>query len=738
MREAFALKEVASQYERLLHGMQATLRELATSHVALAARMDASVTLQPGRSHAEAAAWVETALGGYTHALRHCRAVSAPPPITPAAAAAAAAAASVGGVMTDAMSDADADRLGGASPLSPAAVQKLREAVSVALGERPALSASTSARARGGASLAALAAASPTAAAAAAVDPRTSTTRRSRNRWAANAAAAAASAAGSGGDFSGDAASSFAAFERQPNASSMRDELSGAVAAIALSARKLRLRPAAALRVYGQGVKLRLTVLPASLRLPPLTTPAQALKSAELELGYDERLTFSTAGSAYEQLLGLLADVSPVSAYGPAPLLLQLEVLATAPSGVPRAVGGAVVPLAPMLQASSQASSSSALHTTRIVTLTTAEGTPIGDVAVSAAAPALLASLHRLQAAAPAVELTIHDLTMDPSLLLEAGAWGVWVQTDLLGLAPFAPEAAAQADLAGDGLLRTPANPFDPATGAVHYGHSSRVPVAAGSPAAARLVAAVAQPPTDCVTLELTVFCSGPRGATALGTGRLEVPVPAPALGSGTGGAAAAAAPPQPEMYLRTVALTSLASSSSSTLSGSAGKLGGAGEVEVGEVQLTLKCADALRAAAATLHTQPRLSFAVHSLQLAAAAQADVALAAVWIEAHLPAALADGPMVSERLYATRGELHPTLSLDTALGPSELHALGEALHHDGAPGTALMRRSAWRRSSPVPGRHSSSENADEAEAATSSGTAAADGASVSDRRARKAA
>lgn len=206
-----------------------------------------------------------------------------------------------------------------------------------------------------------------------------------------------------------------------------------------------------------------------------------------------------------------------------------MQLIATSPSSPNRLLGSAATPLAPLLLLSPSLAGSTAPHSfaslphlhssvTPLVLGDERTGEPVGEIAISLGAPSLLASISQAQLASPSIELTIHELEVRPTLLDRLGAWGVWVQTDLLGVAAHAaapsPDAAsgvrAPPDTApptpyGDGLLRTPSMPYERSTGLVQFSHVASVGVPAGSAAEMRLRDAISEAEGADLELELKV-----------------------------------------------------------------------------------------------------------------------------------------------------------------------------------------------------------------------------------------
>ena len=296
----------------------------------------------------------------------------------------------------------------------------------------------------------------------------------------------------------------------------------------------------------------------------------------------------------------MLSDVSPTSPHGPADLQLHLHLSSTSGSGINRFIGEARVPLAPLLQLSASPKPIRATSTA----LLAADGHVAADVLVTVAAPQLLQAVKEATQRAHTLELTVHDLSIDPRLLAQSGAWGVWVQTDLFAAATATSAATAISGSAGTaavsdegdaaGVIRTPANPFD-RSGSVDYGHSSRVPVPLHSAVERRLLETLSSASSGEVALDFDVYCSGPMGPTLLATGTLPIPVPPPAhehaAAPEVDGADEDAAS---DLYLRRVPLLGI----------------NGGGSEIGEIRVTLLCSEVLRAAASRLHHSPELQVA--------------------------------------------------------------------------------------------------------------------------------
>ena len=261
VQEAFALREVAAAYERLLRGMHATLSTLGTYHVALASRFDESEVLHSGPSPLAAASWIESSVRSYAHALERC-AVASSPPLNLFEAGAGDGSAPPG--------------MEGGSPLSPASIDQLLARVAAALGEAPP--ASTSAISASAVFSPKYSAHSPTL--------LSSSASRRPTRWPTSSTDGGSTKAGTG-------TAPTQAF--YPSSSSaVRQASSGVICELLFGARTLRLRGNAADRVQGEMLRLTFKLLPASLRLPSLSTPTTMVRGTETQLGYDDKLTFSS------------------------------------------------------------------------------------------------------------------------------------------------------------------------------------------------------------------------------------------------------------------------------------------------------------------------------------------------------------------------------------------------------------------------------------------------------------
>ena len=678
VQEAFALREVTAAYERLMRGMHATLSTLGAHHVALASRFDESEVLHTGPSPLAQAGWVEHSVAAYGRALERCAVASAPPLDL------------FEGGASEGL-ELDGGRGGGrggvqSSPLSPASIDELRAAVAVALGEPPpasssALSASTSRPRRWPSSTLAPATASRSP----------GLHGRHPSRWA------------EAGRSTVNAPPISASDAPDPD-SVHRQASSGAPCSLQISARTLRLRGDTLDRAHGEMLRLSFRLLPASLRLPTLATPTEKVRDVEIQLGYDEQITFASDGDAFRALLELLAGAPRASDHSPSGLLLHVHLSSTSSSGVNRFLGEARVPLAPLLHQSAAPRPTRAAPTV----LLSSDGSVAADVLVTAAAPELMAALHGLTRRAATIDLTVHDLSLDPRVLATSGAWGVWVQTDLFATASHSPAAldgggrpagrpgrsnarAPDDDASGSaGLVRTPSNPFD-AHGTVQFGHSTRVAIPEHSAAERRLLETLSSASGGEVTLDLEVWGSGPTGASLLAKGSLPVAIPPSSAGFGEEGWVAAAAAAggrasSSDLYLRRVPLTATS---------------GSGGGEAGEVRVTLLCAEVLRAAASRLQRNPEIQIGASQLCLSAAMQADVSLRSVWLEVHLPPPLLSEPeadkgsplLSSQRLYATRGVLSPRITTSLTLTPHQLTRLGGLLHE--SPSATVLPRVAPR-------------------------------------------
>ena len=171
--------------------------------------------------------------------------------------------------------------------------------------------------------------------------------------------------------------------------------------AITLSARQLRLFSPSASQASGQAVAMIIQLLPSSLRLPSLTTPAIAVRTSDaINLDYDGRLTFTPHGHVHEHLRSIFTSTSPVSTHGPGPLALKLSLTLTS-QGVVRTIGSANVPLGPYLFAAAAPHPPPPSPTA----LLNARGSVVAEVTMAASAPEVLASLAADRAQAPAFEV---------------------------------------------------------------------------------------------------------------------------------------------------------------------------------------------------------------------------------------------------------------------------------------------------------------------------------------------
>ena len=260
VQEAFALREVAAAYERLLRGMHATLSTLGSHHVALARRFDESEVLHSGPSPLAAVSWIESSVHAYAHALERC-AVASSPPLN---------------LFEAGPSDGSAaPSMEGASPLSPASIDQLLARVAVALGEAPP--ASTSAKSASAKFSQTHSAHPPTL---------LSASSRRPTRWPTLIADGGKASAGTG------TASSQAFYPASSSAA--RQASSGVVCELRFGARTLRLRGNAVDRAQGEMLRLTFELLPTYLRLPSLSTPTTMVRGTEIQLGYDDKLTFSS------------------------------------------------------------------------------------------------------------------------------------------------------------------------------------------------------------------------------------------------------------------------------------------------------------------------------------------------------------------------------------------------------------------------------------------------------------
>jgi len=200
-----------------------------------------------------------------------------------------------------------------------------------------------------------------------------------------------------------------------------------------LRAGRLRLSGDALSELRGQAVQVAIALLPASLHLPAVRSPSAVMHGAELDLGYTGSLTLGQGGGAFRRMLALLHDAPRSSRHGPAPLQLQVQLLASRAAGAPRVFAAGSVPLWPLLGGEELAAAASQ------VTLLRHGSTSArcAEVEVEVRAPELVAALHAQLRAAAAASVTVRELCLDPAVLREAGGLGasVWVEVDAMGLA---------------------------------------------------------------------------------------------------------------------------------------------------------------------------------------------------------------------------------------------------------------------------------------------------------------
>ena len=125
----------------------------------------------------------------------------------------------------------------------------------------------------------------------------------------------------------------------------------------------------------------------------------------------------------------------------------------------------------------------------------------------------------------------------------------------------------------------------------------------------AGLLDEMSAPPLGSLTLRVDVYCSGAHGPRRVATGSL--PVSAPHAHGDDEPSAHVHTAETDEMYLRRVPLLTVADEAD----------GRGGGEDIGELRLSLLCADVLRAAARRLTTQPSMTVSASELCLSAACQ---------------------------------------------------------------------------------------------------------------------
>lgn len=263
-QDAYALREVAASYERLMRGMLGTMHRLVADHLTLATLCDQSEVLMAGQGSPVArAAWAGPALARYANALQHATASGAPPPTfkprpnwVPAPAASSAKPPS----------------------LEPEYLSTLSDAVSAALGEPKLVAPKSAGRpqrsGRWGADDS--------------TDPRLASVDDSTpNLTGRGDAPELAALSESSEALPGRMGALANLAEVSETAAAGTARRGGTPHFIDLSARKLRLLPELSGRIKAESLKLLLALRPLALRLPALSTPGQAAVGGTLNFGYD-------------------------------------------------------------------------------------------------------------------------------------------------------------------------------------------------------------------------------------------------------------------------------------------------------------------------------------------------------------------------------------------------------------------------------------------------------------------
>ena len=411
-----------------------------------------------------------------------------------------------------------------------------------------------------------------------------------------------------------------------------------------LRAGRLRLSGDALGELRGQAVQVAIALLPASLHLPAVRSPSAVMHGAELDLGYTGSLTLGQGGGAFRRMLALLHDAPRSSRHGPAPLQLQLQLLASRAAGAPRVFAAGSVPLWPLLGGEELAAAAAQ------VTLLRHGSTSArcAEVEVEVRAPELVAALHAQMRAAAAASVTVRELCLEPAVLREAGGLGgsVWVEVDAMGLA--------------GSRLRTAGIRVGPEARA-RFEHEFRVPVARGSEAEARLVEQLRRGAPE---VRLSVCCASAAGPVRVAHGVVAVEAEGHAQAEGG------------QRWHHTVELRRAPPPGEPPSAAAARPGGGA---PVGTLTLTLLCREVLRAALARMQEQPVVQVALLGLRLAAHLQRDVGLRSVWVEVSPPACLQQAALVSTRVPATHGALAPALDATLEISAAQIEALSALLH-----------------------------------------------------------
>ena len=423
---------------------------------------------------------------------------------------------------------------------------------------------------------------------------------------------------------------------------------------IQLRAERLRLTAEALSDMRGQTVQLVLSLLPVSLHLPAVRTPSVGMIGTELVLDYEGSLTLRRGGPAWRRLLSMLHEAPRALRHGPAPLQLQLQLLASRPAGAPRAVASGSVPLWPLLRGDELAEQASRVTMHRI-----GGGAAYAEVVVGVKAPHLVEAVREQVASAPKASLTVRELKLDPTMLRKAGAHDVWVEADVMRIA--------------DAPLRTPGVNAG-AEARASFEHEFRLPVAANSAAEQRVVEQLRQ---GAAAVRLTVWYSSAAGPRRLAHG--EVPITASSHARVETG----------QRYHHTVELSPIQKPRADDPSGArADDYYGlpppaVSTASAGTLTISLQCRDVLRAATTRMHEEQVVQVAVTGLRLATHLQNDVGIRGVWVEVVPPTCLLPHAITSKRMHSTRGQLRPALESTLHVKSQQLQQLSLLLHQQAA-------------------------------------------------------
>ena len=423
---------------------------------------------------------------------------------------------------------------------------------------------------------------------------------------------------------------------------------------IQLRAERLRLTAEALSDMRGQTVQVVLSLLPVSLHLPAVRTPSVGMVGTELVLDYEGSLTLRRGGPAWRRLLSMLHEAPRALRHGPAPLQLQLQLLASRSAGAPRAVASGSVPLWPLLRGDEMAEQASRVTMHRI-----GGGAAYAEVVVGVQAPHLVEAVREQVASAPKASLTVRELKLDPTMLRKAGAHDVWIEADMMRIA--------------DVPLRTPGMNAGAEARAV-FEHEFRLPVAANSAAEQRVVEQLRQ---GAAAVRLTVWCSSASGPRRLAQG--EVPITASSHARVETG----------QRYHHTVELSRLEKprADDPNVARADDHYGlpppKVSTTPAGTLTISLQCRDVLRAATTRMHEEQVVQVAVTGLRLAAHLQNDVGVRGVWVEVVPPTCLLPHAITSKRMHSTRGQLRPDLESTLHVKSQQLQQLSLLLHQQAA-------------------------------------------------------